>query len=114
MIRSLEDQGIQRLYPQSYGELLLVVSACKRTDQAGDSLGEKVRGSWAETRLGTRQSVHSLHSVVISSFTFADRKAELKKLNRSILICFLELLDILINNPASPNVRSCETSSLTS
>jgi mediator of RNA polymerase II transcription subunit 7 len=32
----------------------------------------------------------------------ADRKAELKKLNRSILICFLELLDILINNPASP------------
>ena len=35
-----------------------------------------------------------------------DRKAELKKLNRSILICFLELLDVLINNPASPAVSS--------
>ena len=35
----------------------------------------------------------------------ADKKAELKKLNRSILICFLELLDILINDPASPAVR---------
>lgn len=35
----------------------------------------------------------------------ADRKAELKKLNHSILICFLELLDVLINNPASPAVR---------
>lgn len=34
----------------------------------------------------------------------ADKKAELKKLNRSILICFLELLDILINDPASPAV----------
>ena len=33
-----------------------------------------------------------------------DKKAELKKLNRSILICFLELLDILINDPASPAV----------
>ena len=31
-----------------------------------------------------------------------DRKMELKKLNRSILVCFLELLDILILNPASP------------
>ena len=35
-----------------------------------------------------------------------DRKAELKKLNRSILVCFLELLDILINNPSSPEVRT--------
>lgn len=49
IIRSLEEQGLQRLYPQKY-----------------------------------------------------DRKIELKKLNRSILICFLELLDILIENPASP------------
>ena len=36
--------------------------------------------------------------------TTVDRKAELKKLNRSILVCFLELLDILINNPSSPEV----------
>eukprot|EP00731_Ephydatia_muelleri_P029355 Em0020g999a len=50
IIRSLEEQGLQRLYPQKY-----------------------------------------------------DRKTELKKLNRSILICFLELLDILIENPASPD-----------
>ncbi len=33
-----------------------------------------------------------------------DKKAELKKLNRSISICFLELLDILIDNPASSAV----------
>ena len=51
MVRTLEEQGIRRLYPESY-----------------------------------------------------DPKAELKKLNRSILICFLELLDILIANPASPAV----------
>ena len=37
-------------------------------------------------------------------YFMADKKAELKKLNRSILICFLELLDILINDPASPAV----------
>ncbi|XP_003388722.2 PREDICTED: mediator of RNA polymerase II transcription subunit 7-like [Amphimedon queenslandica] len=49
MIRSLEEQNVQRLYPQQY-----------------------------------------------------DKKVELKKLNRSILICFLELLDILIDNPSSP------------
>ena len=35
-----------------------------------------------------------------------DRKAELKKLNRSILVCFLELLDVLIDNPASPAVSA--------
>jgi hypothetical protein len=35
---------------------------------------------------------------------FSDKKMELKKLNRSILVCFLELLDILITNPASPAV----------
>ena len=35
-----------------------------------------------------------------------DKKAELKKLNRSILICFLELLDTLIANPSSA-VSSC-------
>ena len=34
-----------------------------------------------------------------------DKKAELKKLNRSILVCFLELLDLLINNPSSPEVN---------
>ena len=44
-----------------------------------------------------------LHGVYISG---ADKKAELKKLNRSISICFLELLDILIDNPASPLVST--------
>jgi mediator of RNA polymerase II transcription subunit 7 len=48
MIRSLEEQNIERLYPQQY-----------------------------------------------------DKKIELKKLNRSVVICFLELLDILIDNPSS-------------
>ena len=38
---------------------------------------------------------------------FSDKKVELKKLNRSILVCFLELLDILITNPASPAVSIC-------
>lgn len=47
-----------------------------------------------------------MSSKFYAGFFYTDRKAELKKLNRSILICFLELLDILINNPASPAV-SC-------
>jgi len=42
-------------------------------------------------------------------FNCVDKKGELKKLNRSILICFLELLDILIDNPASPAVSCLAT-----
>lgn len=43
--------------------------------------------------------------IVLKNISFVvDKKAELKKLNRSILICFLELLDILIDNPSSPEV----------
>lgn len=36
---------------------------------------------------------------------FADRIKELKKLNHSIVINFLELLDILIKSPSSSKVR---------
>ena len=75
MIRSLENQGIQRLYPQNYSKRRHPESANFKS---------------------------SFYFFVM--FSSVDKRAELKKLNRSILICFLELLDILINNPASPAV----------
>lgn len=37
---------------------------------------------------------------------FVDRIKELKKLNHSIVINFLELLDILIKSPSSPKVSN--------
>lgn len=73
MIRPLEDQGIQKLYPIEYGTI----------------------------------KQHALGAVYTKylSLIFLDKKSELKKLNRSILICFLELLDMLITNPSSPEVH---------
>ena len=41
---------------------------------------------------------------VSNLFAFADRIKELKKLNHSIVVNFLELLDILIKSPSSPKV----------
>lgn len=79
MIRSLEEQNVQRLYPQQYGK-------CK-----------SALGSWFYLTI--------IILVIIIVVFLLDKKAELKKLNRSILICFLELLDILIDNPSSPEVR---------
>ena len=38
-------------------------------------------------------------------FNCLDRQKELKKLNHSLLINFLELLDILVNEPTSPKVK---------
>ena len=43
---------------------------------------------------------------------FTDSKEELKKLNGSIVISFLELLDVLINCPSSPQVPLCSPTSL--
>ena len=68
MIRPLEEQNIDRVYPHHYGQFIITI-------------------------------FHIMLFVLV-----ADKRAELKKLNRSILICFLELLDILINDPSSSEV----------
>ena len=45
-----------------------------------------------------------IQHLYICHLWFADSKEELKKLNGSIVISFLELLDVLINCPSSPQV----------
>ena len=103
MIRPLEDLGIRRLYPQNYGQLhqssLYIVNAFGLCIYPCMLSAVKVE-------------VYLSISCYLSTYLFlwslflVDKKAELKKLNRSILICFLELLDILIGDPASPAVSA--------
>ena len=96
MVRPLEQQNIQRLYPPNYGQWTL----------KGWSHDVSMMSAWCHVMSHYIWSLFCSKKLISScTLSFmADKKAELKKLNRSILICFLELLDILISDPASPAV----------
>lgn len=100
MVRPLEDLGIRRLYPQNYGQLhqssLYIVSA----------FGLCIYPCMLSAVKVEVYPCHLSTYLFFWSLFLVDKKAELKKLNRSILICFLELLDILIGDPASPAVST--------
>jgi hypothetical protein len=82
IIRSLESQDIKQLYPDNPGK-------------------------YRDHGIAPFSLIWKTTVTIVWSLTpcyRVDSQVELKKLNHSILVCFLELLDILITNPSSEKV----------